>query len=76
MAAIHCYLEKPAAFEPEALREMSQAFQDACNALGIFAGDEHGRQVIAARIIDLASAGVIDAAALRDRVLKEARTAA
>ena len=44
--------------------------------LGLFAGDEHGRQVIAARIIDLASTGVIDAKALRDRVLREARTAA
>ena len=55
---------------------MSQAFHDTCNALHIFAGDEHGRQVIATRIIDLASTGVIDAKALRDRVLKEARTAA
>ena len=74
--AIHSYLETQTAFEPEAIREMSQAFADACNALGILAGDEHGRQVIAARIIDLASAGAIDAAGLRDRVLKEARTAA
>jgi hypothetical protein len=74
--AIHSYLEKQAAFEPEAIREMSQAFQDTCNALGVLAGDERGRQVIAARIIDLASEGPIDAAALRDRVLKEARTAA
>ena len=76
MAAIHSYLEKQAAFEPEALREMAQAFQDACNDLGVFDGDEHGRQVIATRIIDLASAGVLDAKALRDRVLREARTAA
>lgn len=74
--AIHSYFDRQAAFEPEAIREMSQAFQDACNALGIFAGDEHGRQVIAARVIDLASAGIIDAAMLRDRVLKEAHTAA
>jgi hypothetical protein len=44
--------------------------------LHIFAGDEHGRQVIAIRIIDLASRGVIDAGALRDRVLMEARLAA
>ena len=74
--AIHSYLENQAAFEPEAIREMSQAFQDACNALGISAGDQRGREVIAARIIDLAREGLIDAAALRDRVLKEARTAA
>ena len=76
MGAIESHLEDQAAFEPEALHMMSQAFHDACNALHIFAGDEHGRQVIATRIIDLAGAGVIDAKALRDRVLMEARTAA
>lgn len=76
MITIDSHLERQAAFEPEVIRVMSQAFHDACNAMGIFAGDEHGRQVIAARIIDLASAGVVDAEALRDRVLREARTAA
>jgi hypothetical protein len=64
------------AFEPETIAVLSQAFHDTCNALRIFAGDEHGRQVIAQRIIDLASTGVIDAHALRDRVLLEARMAA
>ncbi len=75
MVTFHSHLEGQTAFEPEAIREMSQAFQDACNALRIFAGDERGRQVIATRIIDLASIGMIDAKALRDRVLREARTA-
>ena len=69
-------LENQFVFEPDALRVMSQAFHDACNALHIFAGDEHGREVIATRIIDLASTGVIDAGALRDRVLMESRLAA
>ena len=76
MITIPCNPENQIAFEPGALRAMSQAFDDACDALEIFAGDEHGRQVIAARIIDLASTGVISAAALRDRVLMEARIAA
>ncbi|TMJ02619.1 MAG: hypothetical protein E6G97_12390 [Alphaproteobacteria bacterium] len=76
MTTIHSQLESHTVFEPEALGAMSQAFHDACNALHIFAGDEHGRQVVATRIIDLASTGVIDAKALRDRVLMEARTAA
>jgi len=76
MSAIQSHLEDPAVFDPETLRVISQAFHDTCNALHIFAGDEHGRQVIATRIIDLAGAGVIDAKALRDRVLMEARTAA
>jgi hypothetical protein len=73
MAAMHSHLENKAVFEPEELSVMSQAFHDACNALHIFAGDERGRRVIATRIIDLASTGVIDGEALRDRVLLEAR---
>jgi len=76
MITIHSHLERQTAFEPEVIRVMSQAFHDTCNALGIFAGDERGRQVIAARIIALASTGVLDAEALCDRVLQEARTAA
>lgn len=76
MVAILSYLENKTVFEPEALGVMSQAFDEACNALHIFAGDEHGRQVIATRIIDLARTGVVDAEALRDRVLLEARSAA
>jgi hypothetical protein len=76
MEAMLSHLNTQTAFEPEAIRVMSQAFDDACNALRIFAGDEHGRQVIATRIIDLAGSGVIDAKALRDRVLLEARAAA
>jgi hypothetical protein len=76
MITIPSRLENQFVFEPEALRAMSQAFHDTCNALHIVAGDEHDRQVIAIRIIDLASTGVIDAGALRDRVLMEARIAA
>lgn len=71
MVANFSYLEDQPVFEPDALRAMSQPFDDACNALHIFAGDEHGRQVMAARVIDLARRGVI-----RDRVLLKARTAA
>jgi len=76
MITIPSHLDGQTTFEPDALRVMSQAFDEACNALQIFAGDEHGRRVIATRIIDLAGGGVIDAAALRDRVVLEARAAA
>ena len=75
MITIHPYIEKQNSFEPEALRVMSQAFQDACNALRVLAVDERGREIIATRVIDLAASGVIDAKALRDRVLLEARAA-
>jgi hypothetical protein len=76
VTAILSYLEDGAVFEPDALRAISRAFDETCNELHIFAGDEHGRQVIATRVIDLARMGIIDASALRDRVLLEARTAA
>jgi len=76
MAAILSYLEDTTVFEPDALRSMSQAFDEVCNALQVFAGDEHGRQVVAVRLIELARAGVTDARTLRERILREARTAA
>jgi len=52
---------------------MSKAFEDACNALQVFAGDEKGREIVATRIIDLARNGLTDPRALRDRVIAEAR---
>ena len=70
--AIRSYLDESTVFEPEALRVMSLAFDEACNRLHVFAGDERGREAVAARIVDLARSGVIDASALRDRVLHEA----
>jgi hypothetical protein len=63
-------------FDPEAIETMHQAYRQACIALHVFAGDEYGQRVIAARIVDLAKTGVIDTRALRDRVLFEARLAA
>ena len=70
---IRNYLDGQAAFEPEAIRAMSDAFEQACIALNIPAGDARGREVIAMRIIDLARRGVIDPKTLRNRVLFEAR---
>jgi hypothetical protein len=70
------YFEEAAAFEPEAVAAMSKAFEQACAALQVFHGDRHVREIVATRIIDLARSGLVDAAALRDRVLLEARAAA
>jgi hypothetical protein len=67
------YLEDHAAFDQEAIAAMSRAFEQACAALQVFAGDARGREIIAARIIDLARGGVVDAGALRDRVVSEGR---
>ena len=68
--------DERAAFEPDAIAAMSTAFELACADLSVFAGDHRGRQIIARRIIDLASKGVIDAAALHQRVVAEARLSA
>jgi len=51
---------------------MSQALEEACKALHIN-GQMHDREVITARIIDLARNGMIDPTVLRDRVLSETR---
>jgi hypothetical protein len=69
--AIRKHLTDQTAFGPAAIEAMSKAFEEACNALQV--SDEKAREIIATRIIDLARGGVIDAAALRDRVVAEAR---
>jgi hypothetical protein len=38
---------------------MSKAFEEACIALRVFAG-ERGREIVATRIIDLARNGLVD----------------
>ena len=76
MSLIVPHLPDQTAFEPEAIAAMSTAFEETCAALHVFAGDQMGREAIAARIIDLARHGLIDAKALRERVLREARHAA
>lgn len=60
-------------FTPEAVEIMVDALQDVCAVLGIPEDRSVERDIVAARIIDLARTGVIDAHALRDRVLAEAR---
>lgn len=60
-------------FDPDAVNEMSIAFELACADLAVFANDQRGREIIALRIIDLAVDGTRDAAALHTRVVAEAR---
>ena len=70
---IRKHLTDKTAFGPAAIEAMSKAFEGACTALRVYAGDEEGREIIAARVIDLARSGLIDPTALRDRVIAEAR---
>jgi len=71
---IRSYLDEPAAFNPDAISAMSEALEDACAALGITADQEHERQVIAARIIDLARQGILDSKTLIARVVETMRS--
>lgn len=70
---IRDYLEQQV-FEPEAIASMSRALEAVCGTLQLGAGDTQERRFVATRIIDLARSGVIDANALRDRVLLESKS--
>ena len=69
---IRAHLAEHAAFEPEEIQAMSSAFELACADLQVFAGDQRGREIIAARIIALARNGSCDASTLHQRVIAEA----
>jgi hypothetical protein len=70
---IRQHLTDQSAFEPEAIAVMSAALEQACAQLHVFAADERGREIIAARIIDLARNGVIEPTVLCKRVVAEAK---
>jgi hypothetical protein len=59
------------AFEPKDVQAMSMALEDVCKALRLD-GENPAREVMAARIIDLARGGVRSPTILRDRALHEA----
>lgn len=69
---IRKYLHDQSAFDPDAIEAMSAALEQTCTALHI-KGHVRDREVIAARIIDLARNGVIDPKALSDRVIAETK---
>jgi hypothetical protein len=58
-------------FEPHDIKAMSMALDDVCAALKL-RDDSSAKEVIAARIIDLARRGERSPTRLRDRVLREA----
>jgi hypothetical protein len=51
---------------------MSRALEETCKALHVN-GQAKDREAIAARIIDLARSGILDAKALRERMLAETK---
>jgi len=62
------------AFDPEAVRAMSIALEEVCRTLQLD-GDQPAREVMAARIVELARCGERNYERLRDRVLREAGAA-
>jgi hypothetical protein len=70
MGAIVPFL-KGAVFEPQDIAAMSTALDDVCKALNVD-NDARAREVIAVRIIELASRGERNPIRLRDHVLGEA----
>ena len=60
------------AFDPEATNAMAAVVEEICEALGINANARGTRQVIAARVVELARRGERDPGRLRDRILHEA----
>jgi len=66
------FLKDDAAFDPNDVRSMSMAFDDACKVLKISDAETQRREVVAARIIEIARRGEHSPTLLRDRVLKEA----
>jgi hypothetical protein len=61
------------AFEPEAIAEMSQALEAACEALGDAGRPETMREIVALRIIAAARLGECDPVRLREAALHNAR---
>ena len=59
------------AFEPDAVRNMSLAFDSACEALGLRTREDPATKLVAEKVIELAQRGIRDVARLRAMTLKE-----
>ena len=62
-----------AVFDSEAIDALALAFEGICKDMRLPESASVAREVVAARVIDLAREGVLDPNALRERVLQEAR---
>ena len=58
------------AFEPEALQNMSQAYETVCKALELNVKEDMVTQAVAERIIEFAQRGVRDPASLTEMTLQ------
>jgi hypothetical protein len=58
-------------FTPEVAKTMQAAFERVCRSLGLGTPDHYATEVVAAKIVHLANAGVHDADELSRAVLKD-----
>ncbi len=72
MAVISLF-SQDAGFDQDDINALSVALEDICKELKLPDGDNPVRRVIAERLIILARYGERNAAALRDRVLRESK---
>jgi hypothetical protein len=63
-----------AAFDPEAIREMSLALESVCNTLGLKVIDDAATRLVAEKIIELSQHGVHGVATLHAMAVKEFKT--
>ena len=63
-AVVHVY-------DPETIRDMSRALENACDALSLKVVDDAATRMIAEKIIELSQRGVRDVATLTSMTLKE-----
>ena len=61
------------AFDPDSIRVMSVAFENACNQLGILDKHDAVTKIVARTVIDMAQRGFRDEASLTDAVMQEFR---
>ena len=63
------------AFDPDAIREMSEALELACDTLGLHRVDDAATRLLAEKIIELALRGVRGAGALHAAAINEFKSA-
>jgi hypothetical protein len=61
------------AFDPESIRVMSAAFENACKQLGILDKHDAVTRIVARTVIDMAQRGYRDEESLTDAVMQEFR---
>jgi len=71
MAVYRLFRNEP--FEPEAIVNMTRAFADVCQTLGLSEADHSETNVVAVKVIEFAQRGARDPLLLRDCVLDDLR---